>query len=117
MDERPQTPAFQSSPGFSTGCNQPLRVLWQHPLVSILTRLLNRMQLCFNGDCEESHDVSILTRLLNRMQHAPVMDERPQTPAFQSSPGFSTGCNQPLRVLWQHPLVSILTRLLNRMQR
>ena len=62
-----------------------------HP-VSILTRLLNRMQPDLMDHQAALLTVSILTRLLNRMQ-LPTVDRSITGQWFQSSPGFSTGCN------------------------
>ena len=109
---------FQSSPGFSTGCNGIALPSHDYPLgvVSILTRLLNRMQRRRRSAHDGWRSVSILTRLLNRMQQD-FADSSGMVTVFQSSPGFSTGCNNIVAAYGRgHEPVSILTRLLNRMQ-
>ena len=81
-------------------------------VVSILTRLLNRMQRPARPPGGRLLGVSILTRLLNRMQLF--------IPTCWCCPGVfqsSTGCNGLMGGgLTQAQVVSILTRLLNRMQ-
>ena len=62
------------------------------PLVSILTRLLNRMQRSNRDTLDGVVLVSILTRLLSRMQQI-LAETDITTDKFQSSSGFLAGCN------------------------